>query len=82
MVHRVGHAITNILGDKRVVLKSDQEPGIKKLKATVRREYSLEAPDEYSAVGDSYRLCISRARGRPQTRRGRGRRNKCTRGKQ
>jgi hypothetical protein len=52
-VHRVGHDISNILGYKRVVLKSDQEPAIKKLKATVRREYSLEAPDEYSAVGDS-----------------------------
>ena len=40
-------------GYKRVILKSDQEPAIKKLKATVRKEYSLEIPEEQSAVGDS-----------------------------
>ncbi len=52
-VHRVGYDLSNILGYKRVILKSDQEPAIKKLKATVRREYSLEIPEEQSAVGDS-----------------------------
>ena len=50
---RVGTDIANVLGYKRLILKSDQEPAIKKLKAAVRREFSLEIPDEYSAVGDS-----------------------------
>jgi thiol-disulfide isomerase/thioredoxin len=53
VVHRVGYDLSNIMGYKRVVLKSDQEPAIKKLKAAVRREYSLEIPEEQSAVGDS-----------------------------
>ena len=52
-VHRVGQDIACVLGYKRVILKSDQEPAIKKLKAAVRREWSLEIPDEYSPVGDS-----------------------------
>ena len=53
VVHRVGHDLSNIMGYKRVILKSDQEPAIRKLKAAVRREYSLEIPEELSAVGDS-----------------------------
>ena len=52
-VQRIGHDLANIMGYKRVILKSDQEPAIKKLKASVRREFSLEIPDEESAVGDS-----------------------------
>ena len=52
-VQRVGTDITEVLGYKRVIIKSDQERAIKKLKATVRREYSIEIPDELSPVGDS-----------------------------
>ncbi len=35
------------------MLKSDQEPAIKKLKAAVRQEFSLEVAEELSPVGDS-----------------------------
>ena len=52
-VHRVGQDISNILGYKRVFLKSDQEPAIRKLKEAVRREYNVDIPDELSPVGDS-----------------------------
>ena len=52
-VHRVGTDLANILGYKRVHLKSDQERAIRKLKATIRREYDLEIPEELSSVGDS-----------------------------
>ena len=41
------------MGCKRAILKSDQERAIKKLKAAVRREYSIEIPEELSPVGDS-----------------------------
>ena len=53
VVQRVGEDLTQILGYDRVIFKSDQEPAIKKLKAAVRREYSVALPEEQSAVGDS-----------------------------
>ena len=52
-VRRVGQDISAILGYKRVVIKSDQEPAIKKLKAQVRLEFDLEVPDEESMAYDS-----------------------------
>ena len=52
-VRRVGQDISAILGYKRVIIKSDQEPAIKKLKAQVRLEYDLEIPDEESMAYDS-----------------------------
>ena len=52
-VRRVGQDISAILGCKRVIIKSDQEPAIKKLKAQVRLEFDLEVPDEESMAYDS-----------------------------
>ena len=52
-VNRVGNLIRDVLGHKKVVLKSDQESAIKKLKAAARREHSFEIADEMSAVGQS-----------------------------
>ncbi len=52
-VRRLGQDITQILGYNRVHIKSDQEPAVKKLKAQVRLEYSIEVPEEESRVGDS-----------------------------
>ena len=52
-VKRLGTDLTNIMGYKRVILKSDQERAIKKLKSQVRLEYSLEVPDEESCTYDS-----------------------------
>ena len=52
-VRRVGQDLVAILGYKRVVIKSDQEPAIKKLKEAVRFEHALEIPVEESPAYDS-----------------------------
>jgi hypothetical protein len=52
-VHAVGTVLRDVLGHKAVILKSDQEPAIKKLRAAVRREHSIEVQEELSAVGNS-----------------------------
>ena len=52
-VRRLGQDLTQIYGYKRVVLKSDQEQAIKKLKSQVRLDFDLEIPEEQSCAYDS-----------------------------
>ncbi len=52
-VRRRGQDITQVLGYNRVHIKSDLEPSVKRLKAQVQLEYSIEVPGEESWVGDS-----------------------------
>ena len=52
-IHSVGEDVSLLLGRKRAVFKSDQEPSMKRLKAAVRREFSVDLAEELSAVGES-----------------------------
>ena len=52
-VDRVGKYLREVFGYKRVIIKSDQERAIKKLKAAVRAHHEIEVQEEESAVGRS-----------------------------